>query len=276
MFGRYSGAAEKGKAKLQLEGSLAGERHRFDYKVKLRATQEKQFIPRVWSTRRVGYLLDDIRLRGESTELKDEVVQHARKYGIVTPYTSYLIVEDEISRNVPLASQSMGRRQRGAKASPSLRPTDAAAPAEGASNFGLETESLHKADMDAFAELAEDVSGDGAVAAARTSARLKEARTPGATRAAFRESQYRAKDESKRPAQETRLIAGKSFYANGGEWIDSEAQALEDAGAIEVEFGSEQYFELLAQSYQTARWLSVGDSVQVVIGGKLYRIVPAK
>jgi Ca-activated chloride channel family protein len=48
------------------------------------------FIPRLWATRRVGWLLDEIRLHGESKELKDEVVELARKHGIVTPYTAYL------------------------------------------------------------------------------------------------------------------------------------------------------------------------------------------
>ena len=30
-------------------------------------------LPRLWATRRVGWLLDEIRLHGESKELKDEV-----------------------------------------------------------------------------------------------------------------------------------------------------------------------------------------------------------
>jgi len=32
-------------------------------------------------------LLDEIRLRGENSELRDEVTELARKYSIVTPYT---------------------------------------------------------------------------------------------------------------------------------------------------------------------------------------------
>ena len=55
----------------------------------------------------LGYLLDEIRLHGESAELRDEVTGLARKYGIVTPYTAYLIVEDETRRKVPLAMQSL-------------------------------------------------------------------------------------------------------------------------------------------------------------------------
>ena len=45
---------------------------------------------------------------------------------------------------------------------------------------------------------------------------------------------------------------------------------------IEVEFGSDQYFELLQESAEIAQWMSVGDRLQVVIEGKLYKIVPEK
>jgi hypothetical protein len=68
--------------------------------------QKNAFIPQLWATRRVGWLLDEIRMHGESAELKDEVVQLARTYGIVTPYTAYLIMEDEHRRNVTLSLQS--------------------------------------------------------------------------------------------------------------------------------------------------------------------------
>jgi Ca-activated chloride channel family protein len=42
----------------------------------------------------VGYLLDTIRRNGEKKELVDEVVTLAKRYGITTPYTSYLVVPD--------------------------------------------------------------------------------------------------------------------------------------------------------------------------------------
>jgi Ca-activated chloride channel family protein len=45
----------------------------------------------------VGYLLDQIRANGEKKELKDEVIALAKRYGITTPYTSYLIVPDGVA-----------------------------------------------------------------------------------------------------------------------------------------------------------------------------------
>jgi len=52
-----------------------------------------QFLPRLWATRKIGYLLNQIRLQGPEQELIDQVVRVSIRYGIVTPYTSYLVTE---------------------------------------------------------------------------------------------------------------------------------------------------------------------------------------
>jgi Ca-activated chloride channel family protein len=48
----------------------------------------------LWATRRVGYLLEQIRLNGANRELVDEIVALGTRFGIVTPYTSFLVTED--------------------------------------------------------------------------------------------------------------------------------------------------------------------------------------
>ena len=50
-------------------------------------------LPRLWATRKVGYLLNRIRLQGPDEETIDQVVRLSIRYGIVTPYTSYLVTE---------------------------------------------------------------------------------------------------------------------------------------------------------------------------------------
>ena len=50
-------------------------------------------IPRLWATRKIGYLLNEIRLNGANQELIDQVVRLSIRFGIVTPYTSYLVTE---------------------------------------------------------------------------------------------------------------------------------------------------------------------------------------
>ena len=105
LAGRYTGS---GEVEAKLTGMAAGREQTFTYKVRFDdRNSTNDFVPRLWATRRVGFLLDEIRLRGETNELRDEATELARKYGIVTPYTAYLIVEDEERRNVPAAARSL-------------------------------------------------------------------------------------------------------------------------------------------------------------------------
>lgn len=50
-------------------------------------------LPRLWATRKIGYLLNQVRLTGPEKEVIDEIVRLSIRYGIVTPYTSYLVTE---------------------------------------------------------------------------------------------------------------------------------------------------------------------------------------
>ena len=53
---------------------MAGGREQtFTYKVEFDDRgSANDFVPRLWATRRVGFLLDEIRLHGETSELRDE------------------------------------------------------------------------------------------------------------------------------------------------------------------------------------------------------------
>ena len=103
-FGRYHGS---GASAIQISGTINGEKQTFVTDVHFAGQDTKNaYIPRLWAARRIGYLLDQIRLHGQNNELRDEVTRLARDWGIVTPYTSYLIIEDERRRNVPLSMQN--------------------------------------------------------------------------------------------------------------------------------------------------------------------------
>ncbi|MEP6757163.1 MAG: VWA domain-containing protein, partial [Chthonomonadales bacterium] len=49
-------------------------------------------VSRIWATRKIGYLIDQVRLHSDK-EVIDEIVRLSKEYGIVTPYTSYLADE---------------------------------------------------------------------------------------------------------------------------------------------------------------------------------------
>ncbi|MGL5098300.1 MAG: VWA domain-containing protein, partial [Planctomycetia bacterium] len=92
VVGRYTGA---GPVAVKLSGRLGDRREEFVYELVLPAEKrENDFLPGLWARRKIGYLLDQIRLSGESKELVDEVVRLAREFGVATPYTSFAAIPD--------------------------------------------------------------------------------------------------------------------------------------------------------------------------------------
>jgi Ca-activated chloride channel family protein len=93
VLGRYTG---QGHAALRLTGMVGDEPREFVYEANFppQTMEDRSFVEQVWARRKVGYLLDQIRANGEKKELVEETVALAKKYGIATPYTSYLVVPD--------------------------------------------------------------------------------------------------------------------------------------------------------------------------------------
>src|SRR5207249_2252545 len=93
VLGRYTG---KGHVAVKLTGNVGTEAKEFVYELNFpdKGAEEKVFVEDLWARRKVGYLLDQIRVNGEKKELVEEVVTLAKRYGITTPYTSYLVVPD--------------------------------------------------------------------------------------------------------------------------------------------------------------------------------------
>ena len=93
LLGRYTG---EGDVAFQLTGNLNGKRESFTYEGAFPAAESRHpFVEILWAQRRIGHLLDQIRLHGESKELVDDVVRLSTGYAIPTPYTSALILEND-------------------------------------------------------------------------------------------------------------------------------------------------------------------------------------
>ncbi len=112
VLGRYRNG---GHTKVTLSGSTQGTTRRFTYKVNFSPDDKNDFIPRLWATRRIGYLIDQLRLHGQNKELVDEVVRLSKKYGIITEYTSFLVGADYRLAVDELAPQAERHLQRGLK-----------------------------------------------------------------------------------------------------------------------------------------------------------------
>lgn len=94
VLARYQGV---GKVNLKLTGNVGSQTKEFNYAVDFQDKPEARgYVEDLWARRKVGYLLDQIRMGGEKKELVDEVILLAKKYSIATPYTSYLVVPDDV------------------------------------------------------------------------------------------------------------------------------------------------------------------------------------
>jgi Ca-activated chloride channel family protein len=91
--GRY---LEPGRKTLKIAGRRGETAVTVEVPVELAAgpaTGGSALISRIWAARKVGYLVDEIRLHGRTPELIDEVVAIGKRFGILTEYTSFLAAE---------------------------------------------------------------------------------------------------------------------------------------------------------------------------------------
>ena len=101
LIGRYKNDSDLKNAVFIVKGKAGNEVRTFSYgdlDLPVRSTSN-DFLPRLWATRRVGWLVEQIRVNGETKELKDEVIDLGTRYGIVTPYTSYLATDGRFVSN---------------------------------------------------------------------------------------------------------------------------------------------------------------------------------
>ncbi|MFP6618479.1 MAG: VWA domain-containing protein, partial [Pirellulaceae bacterium] len=96
LVGRYKKA---GKAKVTVQGNVGGKIQSFSFPARLAKKSKDEtnaFVEKVWASRRIGEIIDEIDLQGKNQELVDELIQLSTKHGILTPYTSFL-ADDNVS-----------------------------------------------------------------------------------------------------------------------------------------------------------------------------------
>ncbi|MFN2290646.1 MAG: VIT domain-containing protein [Anaerolineae bacterium] len=231
VLGRYQGG---GETPVTLEGQVNGQRQAFTYDdLELHREGGEEFIARLWATRKIGYLLQQIRLHGEADELVDEIVDLSVRYGIITPYTSFLVEETE------LALREGGRSQ-------------------------LAEEVVVQATRTV------EPFGQAAVDRSVQEKALSEALAPAAPPMAAGADMGGAGTDSS-PASPVRYVGDKTFVLNGGVWTDTTFDP-DKMEAVLVGFGSEDYFALLANRPDWGRYLALGDHVIVVRDGTAYEV----
>ncbi|WP_372369345.1 VIT domain-containing protein [Candidatus Uabimicrobium sp. HlEnr_7] len=242
LLGRFSG---KGDQVIKVTGMVNGKEQEFVYEVSFPEQNiENEHVPRLWAVRKVGFLLDQIRLHGENDELKKEVVRLAKKFGIVTPYTSYLVVEDDpqpVANNRPVPPSVWDEVRR-----------------QGAGSANNEDDDFSSAE-----EAMDTESGESAVTASKEIQKMKKA-----------DSIYENKKTNTQIQNKIRKVGFKTFYLSSGTWYDSEAMSKKSQKLTveKITYLSDAYFALLKKHPKMAKYLAIAKNLSLEWEGTIYEI----
>lgn len=253
IVGRYRDGAEN--VNITLSGEVRGERQTFvydDLSFRERAGGEA-FIARLWATRRIADLLNTIRLRGENRELVDSIVSLSVRYGIITPYTSFLIEEDDI-----LTQQGRDRAMNDAEER--LDSLGEAASGAGAVDTAVDLDNMQRA--------AAPIAAMPTMSPAGTQANFGGtlANEPASTTEESPDDGY-FYDQT----NPIKTVGDKTFILLDGIWTDTtfEPDTME---TTKVVFLSDEYFDLLDEIPELAEYLAIGDAVIIVYDGTAYEV----
>ena len=275
VFGKYKG---KGGSAIKLRGDLANEKKEFVYEYNFpeKTSDSKSFVEQLWARRKVGFLLDQIRANGEKGELVDEVTKLAKKYGITTPYTSYLVVPDHVA--YPIHRPVPGYLTPKLSVPFGLLPSSGGDGNRKVLEFARENQSRPGQLAEGRATAAEKASEFAGIAGAPGAEQLKKAMDA-------KGNLDRAKDALRRNDQnavqggkmgvdlsvqnqsfrdqitvsETAIkqISGRSMIEVGGVWIDEGFQKSMPTMVIQAQ--SDAYFRLLEKQPQLRKLFGLGN-----------------
>ncbi|HEX2080042.1 MAG TPA: VWA domain-containing protein, partial [Longimicrobium sp.] len=254
LVGRYRNERDLRDVTIRLSGN-ASPTQTFTYtgaRFPLR-DERHEFLPRLWATRRVGWLMEQIRTHGENRELVDEVTDLGTRFGIVTPYTSFLALEPGMqgAREQDFSGQGVAggvaqpQRSRprpnvsGAAPPPPLPPPPPPPPPPSAPTA---------------------VTGQGAVSESRLSRERQEAMT--------------LDEVVVTEATTVQRVGSKTFHLRAGVWTDAEITPETRLPETAVTFGTDEYFALIGRIPALAQYLALGEQVAVIHEGRIYRVRP--
>jgi Ca-activated chloride channel homolog len=236
LFGRYRG---EGKQTVVVRGKARDKDEVFECEGDFAGSEQNRFLPAIWAHRKVAFLMEEIRLRGHNKELEDEVVALGKRYGILTPYTSFLVVDDKM----PEARQRTAEVRRG------FEQEKAGA---NAVHFSRGLAGAKGADM-AMPAGAPDMLGFGGAGGGEGVA---------------------AEPMMTTMAEKVRRVADRVFYLKeDGFYYDGDFDEKDRAKIVEVKYFSDEYFGLLGKHKEIGKYLAARLKMVLCIDGKVYRIL---
>lgn len=224
LFGRYEG---QGTGTLTVSGRRAGRTERFGTTASfLGRTQLNDFIPRLWASRKLGELTQQVRLNGPEPEVIEAIRQTALRYGLLSEYTSYLVQEPGA-----LAADG-GRGQLGTGGPVRLEAmvvTGAPAPAQATGAAAVQASEAARArravaSADALQQAEESLAADHA-------------------------------------ASGVRIVAGRTFALRDSVW--TEASVTGSERVVRIEAFSDAYFALLRAAPELKRIVAELPAVRI-------------
>ena len=236
------------RQRITLIGKVNGVERRFVYDdVKFPEVESRhEFLPQLWAMRRVGHLMEQIRLNGESRELREEIIELGTRYNIVTPYTSYLVLEPGMRPMGVVAEDAESQRRR-------VQSRD-----NSGAGIGNVQAAPNAPAKRAPLSMNSSVAGREAVQLSKEKEALRQA------------DKVALPDEQ--ASSQARTVAGRTFYLRDGVWTDSEFKAGAALREVKVKFGSDEYFNLLSREPKLADFFALGQRVVVVWKGQVYRV----
>ena len=196
-------------------------------------------------------LLDQMRLYGENEELKQEIILLARTHGIITPYTSMLILEDEESRT---ARHELDEKH------------------QTLGNIARRSDDLEDKSTREYEKLKEN-SGMGGVQASEELQQLNKAQNSVQAKEGIDRLNFKDKDGYTQNMQaQVKNVQGRAFYNSGTDWIDSNLQLNKNLPVKHIRFAGKEYFALLSKNPKAAEILALGKNVQFVMNNRIYEI----
>ncbi|HEY3418318.1 MAG TPA: VIT and VWA domain-containing protein [Armatimonadota bacterium] len=229
--GRYKAPAEEQSTLVTLSGDLQGRKQTFRYNVTFptKAVAD-DFIPRLWATRKIGFLEDEARLHGADRELIQEIVRLSTEYGILTEYTSFLV------------------------------DMDVRAPGGSTAN------ALSKSKGDLTDMAYDRVTGmrDAKVGNSAVSQSVNRKANMNAAQVASSNGNFIVNEQGARVQMtQMRNISQRSFVQNGTQWVD--INAAQAQRRIKVKAFSPAYFQLANAHPRLAQYMSQNGSVVVAV-----------
>jgi Ca-activated chloride channel family protein len=242
VLGRYDG---HGTTTFTLSGTASGGRRTWNASVDMPASDtEKDFIPQIWAARKIGFLLDQVRLH-RSDELINEIVLLSKEWGIPTEFTSFLVQE-------PVTGASMGRAV-------SQAHTRMGLAGKAASGSWATSQSLNSNDLKSRAQV------QGSFGA-----------TPMSGAGGMRMGNVRGYLDSEGHAltvNQIQNIGVRTFYQRGSQWVDAQVEG-KDLRAIQIKQFSNAHFKLLKADPELARYQRLGN-MSIFINNQAVEIGPS-